>query len=244
MSRSRDTADQINIIDSSAADATAITIDSSENVGIGTSSPAANHKLNIDQAGYVQALLSTSGTARLSLYGDAAVSAVDAKANPLALYAGSSERMRIDASGRVTKPSQPAFGAINNTGAQTNLAINAYHTVVFGGEFFDQGSDFASNTFSTPVTGKYQFNVQIRLYQVDTAASYYQVLITTSNGSYEVGLNSPNFTTDPDYITFTGSFLVDMDAADTAYVQIYQAGGSAQTDLQQSTSTFSGYLVA
>jgi hypothetical protein len=152
--------------------------------------------------------------------------------------------MRIDASGRVTKPSQPAFGAINNTGAQTNLAINAYHTVVFGGEFFDQGSDFASNTFSTPVTGKYQFNVQIRLYQVDTAASYYQVLITTSNGSYEVGLNSPNFTTDPDYITFTGSFLVDMDAADTAYVQIYQAGGSAQTDLQQSTSTFSGYLVA
>jgi len=41
MSRSRDTADQINIIDSSAADATAITIDSSENVGIGTTSPNA-----------------------------------------------------------------------------------------------------------------------------------------------------------------------------------------------------------
>jgi hypothetical protein len=76
-------------------------IDSSGNVGIGTTSPAANHKLNIDQAGYVQALLSTSGTARLSLYGDAAVSAVDAKANPLALYAGSAERMRIDSSGNV-----------------------------------------------------------------------------------------------------------------------------------------------
>jgi len=76
-------------------------IDSSGNVGIGTTSPAANHKLNIDQAGYVQALLSTSGTARLSLYGDAAVSAVDAKANPLALYAGSSERVRIDSSGNL-----------------------------------------------------------------------------------------------------------------------------------------------
>lgn len=39
MSRSRDTANQINRVNSSAADATAITVDSSENVGIGTSSP-------------------------------------------------------------------------------------------------------------------------------------------------------------------------------------------------------------
>ena len=35
MSRSRDAADQINRVNSSAADATAITIDSSENVGVG-----------------------------------------------------------------------------------------------------------------------------------------------------------------------------------------------------------------
>jgi len=41
MSRSRDAADQINRVNSSAADATAITIDSSENVGIGTTSPNA-----------------------------------------------------------------------------------------------------------------------------------------------------------------------------------------------------------
>ena len=38
MSRARDTADQINRVNSSAADATAITVDSSENVGIGTDS--------------------------------------------------------------------------------------------------------------------------------------------------------------------------------------------------------------
>jgi hypothetical protein len=40
MTRSRDTADQINRINSSAANATAITVDSSENVGIGTSAPS------------------------------------------------------------------------------------------------------------------------------------------------------------------------------------------------------------
>lgn len=41
MTRPRDIADSINRINSSAADATAMTIDSSERVGIGTSSPAA-----------------------------------------------------------------------------------------------------------------------------------------------------------------------------------------------------------
>jgi hypothetical protein len=40
MSRARDTADQINRVNSSAADATAITVTSSENVGIGTTSPS------------------------------------------------------------------------------------------------------------------------------------------------------------------------------------------------------------
>ena len=39
MTRPRDIADSINRIDSSAADATAVTIDSSERVGIGETSP-------------------------------------------------------------------------------------------------------------------------------------------------------------------------------------------------------------
>jgi hypothetical protein len=47
MSRSRDAADQINRVNSSAADATAITIDSSENVGIGTSSITSSFKMEV-----------------------------------------------------------------------------------------------------------------------------------------------------------------------------------------------------
>ena len=62
MSRSRDTADQINRVDSSAANATAITIDASENVGIGcvpspiqsgfdTLQIGGNLTLNVDSTG-------------------------------------------------------------------------------------------------------------------------------------------------------------------------------------------------
>jgi hypothetical protein len=52
MSRARDTADQINRVNSSAADATAITVDSSENVGVGTSSPSEK----LDVSGNIRAL--------------------------------------------------------------------------------------------------------------------------------------------------------------------------------------------
>jgi len=54
MTKSRDTADSINRIDSSAADATAITIDANENVGIGTS-PAQN--LHIVDSGGTRAVI-------------------------------------------------------------------------------------------------------------------------------------------------------------------------------------------
>ena len=48
MTKSRDIADSINRIDSSAADATAVTIDANENVGIGTTSPSAGRTLTIN----------------------------------------------------------------------------------------------------------------------------------------------------------------------------------------------------
>ena len=64
MSRARDTADQINRINSSAADATAITVNSSENVGIGTDSPSSNYGFSktVEIQGGVNAELSLSQT--------------------------------------------------------------------------------------------------------------------------------------------------------------------------------------
>ena len=60
MSRARDTADQINRINSSAADATAITVDSSENVGIGTSSPDTPLEIQIGSSGNAVKLSSSA----------------------------------------------------------------------------------------------------------------------------------------------------------------------------------------
>ena len=225
-----------------------IILDAGGNVGIGDTSPsrALSTKSSSVTVGSFE---STSASGGLISFVDPNTTndvtvRIGSLGNNLVLQAGGSERMRIASDGAVTMPYQPAFGVINNTAGQNNISPGSDHTVVFGGEIFDQGNDFASNTFTAPVSGRYQFNVHIRLYQVDTAATYYQAQLATSNHNYEVGLVSPKFTSDPEYVILSGSILADMDASDTAYVRVYQHQGSAQTDLQQSTSTFSGYLVA
>ena len=50
------------------------------------------------------------------------------------------------------------------------------------------------------------------------------------------------FDQDFDYLPFTISVLADMDASDTAKLQLYQGGGSQQIDVDGHTR-FTGYLV-
>ena len=154
---------------------------------------------------------------------------------------GTTTSMAIDANGIITKPLQPAFNVFPASD-QSNIAINTAVTVVFGTEAFDQNSDFASNTFTAPVTGKYQLNVHLQLNALDTAPSLYQLQIITSNKSYNLTL-APKFASDPAYYGITNSVLADMDASDTVLIKIYQADGTAQTDIV-ADSNFNGYLVA
>jgi len=146
----------------------------------------------------------------------------------------------VGSAGQITMPSQPAFNAYPAS-TQSNIAINTTVTVVLGTEAFDQGSNFASNTFTAPVTGKYQLNLVLAVNALDSAAGFYQIQIVTSNKSYNMSFD-PNLSADADDWCFTNAVLADMDASDTAIVKIYQYNGTAQTDIGVTTN-FSGYLV-
>jgi hypothetical protein len=164
----------------------------------------------------------------------------------LAFGTNSTERLRIDSSGRVTMPNQPAFNAYGST-SMTNLTGTT--TVNFNSEFFDQNSNFNTGTytFTAPVTGKYQFNATLVLQSLDINHSGYGIVIETSNRNY---VNQPiidpaAFDQGPSEWTLHGSVFVDMDANDTALVKLYCAGGT-NVDIYmagQPRTLFSGFLV-
>ena len=155
---------------------------------------------------------------------------------------GTTTSMAFDADGHVTKPLQPAF-CVKPNSTQSNIAINSNVVIVFDNEAFDVGSNFASNTFTAPITGKYIFCVSLYGQNFDTAATYYETHIKTSNRNYFIGTFDPDFA-DQDMLYFNigGSSIVDMDAGDTAHVEIRQANGTAQTDFANE-SYFSGALI-
>ena len=125
-------------------------------------------------------------------------------------------------------------------------------TIQFNSEQFDIGSDFNTSTytFTAPSTGKYLFNVLLWFNTIQSAVSYYDLTLVTSNRSYSlVSLDARGFDTNVAYYTMQGHLLVDMDASDTASVSILQGGGVSGTTTIQTTnfglraSLFTGYLV-
>ena len=247
---------------SSSADATAITIDSSERVGIGTGSPTrkvhivdnSNYSLSVIKSGenIHMAQFASDGTASLGI-------AVDDNNNLVRLNSeGSNDSLqlevadgtvgiKIDSTGAVTKPNQPAFHA-QLSNKQTDLATGTWIQIPFNVEIFDQNSDFNTSThfFTAPVTGRYQLQIQIRYEDVSNSANYLFTSIETSNRAYyDIFDPGSEFSSQSNYHATSIVVLADMDANDTAKVETYQSAGSTSRDIDQGSSTvFSGFLVA
>jgi hypothetical protein len=165
-------------------------------------------------------------------------------ASSLALRAGTGD---ITMSGIVKNSSQPGFLSSLST-SQLNFATSSDVTVLFDSEIFDNASNFNTGTytFTAPETGKYLFNVAVRIDNVDTAADYYTLYLITSNRSYRLAIIDPGqFAADLVYWHLNGSAIADMDASDTAYIVIRQQAGTAQTDIISATtnSFFSGWML-
>ena len=157
---------------------------------------------------------------------------------------GTTSHMVIDSTGAITKPLQPAFYAHNNGSDNiTNLTTGSAQDVPFSTELFDINGDFSSNTFTAPVDGYYTLGVSLRLQHIDSAANYYVVTINTSNRSHHF-LFDPDYGQDNVYHSVRFTALADMDAGDTAKVQLNQNAGTAQTEVQgdQSYTYFFGSL--
>ena len=155
-----------------------------------------------------------------------------------------SSTAQIDASNRQTNSSQPAFLAFNSSPRLDVTGNGDVYTVPLDTELFIQGSNFATNTFTAPVTGFYQFNCSVHGLQLVGTNSVELQLVTTAR-TYTFGNNSGAFVGD-NIIGF--SILVPMTAGNTASVVYTVSAGTKTVDVFGAASDprtmFSGYLVA
>lgn len=151
--------------------------------------------------------------------------------------------LNLSSIGAVTQVLQPAFLA-HNSSTDTDVTGNgATAAIDFDTEIFDQNADFASDTFTAPVTGRYLLTTAVKVLDMSSASSIDMTLIT-SNRNYQQVTATP-----PDSVNaFTITAVADMDAADTASVQIIvsgMVGDTADIEGGATLSTFfSGCLLA
>jgi hypothetical protein len=159
------------------------------------------------------------------------------------------EAMRIDSSGRVTKPLQPAFRA-TLTSSVTGLADSA--AIVFNSALTNIGSSYNTSTgrFTAPVAGFYQFNMSF-LYQNVSAgqsceASLY--LNGTNSGGLSFGPRvkyQTDYTGYSGYVSMSASISFYLNASD--YVSVHSIAGRSFEVYGSASgvwSNFSGFLVS
>ncbi len=223
-------------------------ITSSGNVGIGTDSPDSSLEIYKSSTAELMIGSDNGGTAQISLYESnsttkEATIKYDGLANNLVIgTSGEANAIVIPRdTGYVTMPAQPAF-AVHKSSDQT-LNVGSATIQDWGTEIFDVGSNFASNTSTAPVSGKYFFQAQARVDDINTSSSYYIISINTSNRN-SLEIIDPNFTGTLTYLSRSVSGVFDMDAGDTAQVNVQQYSGSAShVEDSISYTNFSGYLL-
>ena len=173
---------------------------------------------------------------------DKTVGANDAYA--FSLETSGNTAIKMDANGHVTMPLQSCFSAYNNLAQSNVTGDDTMYTVLFDTERFDLNGDFASNTFTAPVTGKYLLSAHIGLTGYTSSSTYSNMYLVTSNDTYSAFAGTQvenNF-------FFSSSVVADMDASDTAIVKVNAGGeGSKVVDVASGGDGlcfFSGCLLA
>jgi len=135
--------------------------------------------------------------------------------------------LTVDSTGRTTNTAQPMFLVGENASPANITGDNTQYTMLWDTEIYDIGGNFAANTFTAPITGKYLLSTNIStLY--NAGYSYAIVFILTSSAQYTFtwGPVAPPGATRN--FTQNVSTIASMTAGDTAIVKIVW-GNAAKT---------------
>jgi hypothetical protein len=225
---------------------------SNNNVGIGTTTPRGvfNNDINFvvhGGAGAPRIRLTNNSTGQsgtdggeLNLDGTEFI-IENRESGNMRFYVNGSERQRIDSSGRITKPFQPAFHAGNNNGSYSALTTSAFP---FNTTRINVGSHYNISTyrFTAPVAGIYAFYYNI-FYEGGLGASHDSAFfvndtaLTSGSGSITQMSSRPS----TDRITVHHSTIISLSVSD--YVDVRARSDSSGNAVFGPHSSFGGYLL-
>ena len=237
------------------ADATSITIDSSENVGIKTTTPTNYYADDLvvtapDEGGitvvggtternYLAFADGTSGDARYR-----GLISYDHNTDKLGIGAGGGTKIELDGNGIMTNATQPASIAYSNANnTQAFSSADTYEIVTFNTETIDKNADYSPNTFSAPVDGTYYVNANVLRTASSSGSITYDLAVYVNSSltlySRHHGDNSGSNTS-----TQNVTGLVDLDASDTVQVYARVSDTKGQRYQSQTTTYFHVFLLA
>ncbi len=160
----------------------------------------------------------------------------------------SSTMFQATSAGEITQPLQPSFLVTNSAGQVDITGDGTVVTVTWGNEVRDAGGDFASNTFTAPVTGQYFLQASVLLSGITsghTGVGY--LAIVTGNRTYLCRRTSNSYveSASAGFLQLFGNVMADMDAGDTAIVQVSVSGSTKVVDVLNDAqyNYFSGSLI-
>jgi hypothetical protein len=250
------TANTLTVSTNTATFGTAMYSVANGNIGIGTASPSS--KLEIPDVSANGLRLSGSGDHALGFTGYSANAATqvfsirnDGISNlyintqnsvPLNFgvstggsFGSTTSQMRIDSSGRITMPYQPAFDAYGTVG---NLSVTTEVPIPLNSTTYNIGSHYSTSTyrFTAPVAGLYFFRAQtykqasgnasrLRLYKNAADARVYQYISASDTYTHSI----------------TG--IISLSAGDYVTCNFNSDGAGTNIYLADNHTNFSGYFL-
>ena len=136
------------------------------------------------------------------------------------MWTNGAEAMVIASAGEVTTPLQPSFRIHQNSSTDYAPGHTMYNQNIT--EVWDINADMGTNgSFTAPVTGKYLMSMA--MYDADASDNeVYDMRLITSNRDYRWGEKNvfKNGYTATTSMKQSGTLIIDMDANDTAYIQV------------------------
>jgi hypothetical protein len=192
----------------------------------------------ITASGGISVAAGSTSSPSISPSGDSNTGIFFPSPDTIAFAEGGIEGFRLDSSGRVTMPNQPAFDTIGSgTLAFSGGTVNVKITLASALTNVSGSYSTANSRFIAPVSGTYLFYLSTA---TTTATSTGPALLLFKNGSSvkEIALNYSNVF----YTQFSGSIVVSAVANDFFELYISNYNNTSFT-IDLSRTSFGGFLI-